>query len=333
VDAITTGQGAHADPLLIVISTQAPTDADMLSVWIDDAKSSGDRQIVCHVHAADPDAALDDPKAWEAANPALGKFRDRGDVERQAAEAIRMPSAEATFRNLTLNQRVTVFNPFISRDVWKANGGVPDDAAFVYGEVWGGLDLSETTDLCSLELTALHEGCWHVRSLFWMAEDLVADRARTDRVPYDAWAKAGLLNTTPGKSIDYEWVAKDIARACDGLPMRGIAFDRYRMKLLQPHMDRLEITIPLIEFGQGYISMSPAVQALETELLHERIRHGNHQVLTMCAANAVVIRDPAGNRKLDKSKSTGRIDGMVALCMAVGAATMAAPNNEVQIYL
>lgn len=322
VDAITTGQGAYADPLLIVISTQAATDADMLSVWIDDAKTSADPHTVCHVYEADKDAALDDPEAWAAANPALGVFRDRGDVERQAAEAMRMPSAEATFRNLTLNQRVTVFNPFVSREVWTANGGASDDEAFRLGKVYGGLDLSETTDLTAFVLVAFYQGRWHVRCYFWMAADLVVDRTRIDRVPYDVWAKQGLLLTTPGKSIDYEFVAAEVARLCEGLNIGAVAFDRYRMALLKPHLDRAGVTLPLQEFGQGYVSMSPALQSLEIELLNERICHGAHPVLTMCASNAVVVKDPAGNRKLDKAKSTGRIDGMVGLAMAIGAATM-----------
>ena len=331
VDAITTGQGAYEDPLLIVISTQAPTDGDMLSVWIDDAKAGDDPHTVCHVYEAPKDAALDDRDGWKAANPALGVFRDLGDVERQAAEAVRMPSAEATFRNLTLNQRVTVFNPFISRDVWLANGGEPADEAFARGEVWGGLDLSETTDLTAFVLAAKWQGLWHVRPVFWMAADLVADRARIDRVPYDAWVKAGLLLTTPGKSIDYEWVAAEIARLSSGLNIKGLAFDRYRMALLKPHLERAGVTLPLLDFGQGYASMSPAVQALENELLHERMRHGKQPVLTMCANNAVIIRDPAGNRKLDKSKSTGRIDGMVALAMAIGAAAMSEAGSAPEV--
>jgi phage terminase large subunit-like protein len=326
VDAITTGQGAYADPLLIVISTQAATDGDMLSVWIDDAKSSADPHTVCHVYEAPKDAALDDPAAWAAANPALGVFRDRGDVERQAAEALRMPSAESTFRNLTLNQRVTVFNPFIAREIWQANGAAPNEEAFRRGEVWAGLDLSETTDLTAFVMVAKWRDAWHVKSTFWMAADLVADRARADRVPYDVWAKQGHLLTTPGKSIDYEFVAAEIGRLCEGLQVGGVAFDRWHMALLKPHIERAEITLPFTEFGQGYKSMSPALQSLEIELLHNRIAHGNHPVLTMCASNAVVIKDPSGNRKLDKSKSTGRrIDGMVALAMAIGAATM----NEV----
>lgn len=100
--------------------------------------------------------------------------------------------------------------------------------------------------------------------------------------------------------------------------MRSIAFDRWRISLLQKEFDKQGIDLPLIEFGQGFKDMSPALDVLEAELLNGRIAHGGHPVLTMCAANAVVSRDPAGNRKLDKQKATGRIDGMAAMTMAFG---------------
>jgi phage terminase large subunit-like protein len=215
---------------------------------------------------------------------------------------------------------VTVFNPFISPLVWKANGGEADAAAFEFGEVYAGLDLSVTTDLTAFVMVAKWQDAWHVRPVFWMAADLVPERARVDRRPYDVWAKQGTLLTTPGKSIDYGFVAAEIAALLKGKNVKQVAFDRYRMGILRAHLNLLGVELPLLDFGQGYASMSPAVQALETELLNERVKHGNHPVLTMCASNAVVIRDPAGNRKLDKAKSTGRIDGMVGLAMAIGAA-------------
>ena len=84
--------------------------------------------------------------------------------------------------------------------------------------------------------------------------------------------------------------------------------------------ERDGISLPLVEFGQGFKDMAPAIDVLEEALLNGSLQHGGHPVLTMCAANAVVIKDPAGNRKLDKQKATGRIDGMVALAMALGAA-------------
>lgn len=104
IDAITTAQGAYTHPLLIYISTQAATDADFFSVQIDDAQRNKPLKTVCHAYVADKDADLMDEKAWAAANPALGKFRSKDDVRKQAEKAVRMPSFENTFRNLILNQ-------------------------------------------------------------------------------------------------------------------------------------------------------------------------------------------------------------------------------------
>lgn len=330
LDAITTSQGAHSEPLLIAISTQAPTDADLLSIWIDDALAGHDPQTVCHLYAAPEDCELTDPKAWKAANPAIGKFRDSEDVRRQADEAVRLPSAEARFRNLILNQRVEAHAPFVSRSVWQSCDGVP--VPWEGREVFAGLDLSSTTDLTALVATWKDgEGRWHAHCWFWAPEKGLDERARRDRVPYDVWARQGYLLTTPGASVDYDFVAEHLLRMADDCDLH-VAFDRWRMATFRQSLTRLgasdEFQERMTEFGQGFASISPALDLLESDLLNGRLRHGGHPVLTMCAANAVVVKDAAGNRKLDKSKSTGRIDGMVALAMARGLAGADAPADE-----
>ena len=327
IDAITTSQGAHENPLLIVISTQAATDADLLSLWIDDALSGADKKTVCHLHAAPKDCELTDAEAWKAANPAMGLFRSLEDVREQAQQAQRLPSAEATFRWLVLNQRVSAVNPFISSDVWKACGTEPEEMGQV--PIFAGLDLSARTDLTALVLVGQVDSVWHVRPYFWTPEQGIADRSKRDRVPYDLWAQQGHLRTTPGASVDYEHLASDVLEILDGLDVKAIAFDRWRMDVLKKELDRLGADLPLVPWGQGFQSMSPALDALEAELLNGRMAHGNHPVLTMCAANAVIERDPAGNRKLTKAKSTGRIDGLQALAMAMGAAST---SEEIQTY-
>jgi len=319
VDAITTAQGAHDEPLLVAISTQAPTDADLFSVWLDDAERSNDPSIVCHVYTAPEGCELDDEAAWKAANPALDLFRSRRDVEEQAAQAKRMPAAENTFRVLTLNQRVNMVSAFVSPGVWKLGNEAPGE---LDGLVYGGLDLSATTDLTALVLTCRKGGLVHVRAEFWMPQDSVAEAARRDRAPYDVWVKQGFLRTTPGKVIDYDFVARDIGEICSGLTIGKLGFDRWRMDRMKGALERQGVELPLEPFGQGFVSMSPALDALEADLLNGIFRHGGHPVLAMCAANAVAVPDPAGNRKLDKSKATGRIDGMVALAMAEGVEAM-----------
>lgn len=332
VDAITTSQGAHDAPLLLAISTQAPTDADLYSIWLDDAERSADPTIVSHVYTAPEGCELDDEAGWKAANPALGLFRSEKDVAEQAAQAARMPTSEAAFRVLTLNQRVNMVSAFVSPGVWKAGNGPP--AEFT-GQVFGGLDLSANIDLTALVLTCRIEGVQHVRPYFWMPQDNVQDAAKRDRAPYDVWVKQGFLRTTPGKVIDYDFVARDIGEICAGLDIGNIAFDRWRMDRLTGAFERQGVQLPLMPFGQGYASMSPALDALESDLLSERLIHGGHPVLAMCAANAVAVSDTAGNRKLDKHKATGRIDGMVALAMAEGveAMTMTAAPLELQVFL
>ena len=331
IDAITTSQGAHEAPLLIAISTQAANDSDLFSAWLDDAEKSGDPHIVSHVYAAPADCKLDDKKAWKAANPGLGAFRSLKDVEQQAAEAMRMPSVENTFRNLVLNQRVSVVSPFMSLSTWKSCGA---PSAYLDGlEVYGGLDLSARTDLTSLVLIGKDaSGIWHVLPFFWTPATGLLDRARRDRQPYDVWRDQGFLRTTPGATVDYEQVAKDIAEIVDGLNVKAIAFDRWRIDLLKKELEALSLNLPLIPHGQGFKDMSPALDSLEAEALNGRIHHGMHPVLTMCAAGAVVTKDPAGNRKLDKSKATARIDGMVALAMAFGAANAMIEEERVPEY-
>ena len=321
VEAITTAQGAHESPLLIAISTQAASDADLLSVWLDDAARNPNPTVVSHVYAAPPDCDLMDKKAWRAANPALGLFRSEEDVRQQAMAAKSMPTAENGFRNLTLNQRVTRFTPLIAPSVWKACNGQPDDRAFTEGEVYGGLDLSMTTDLTALVLIARYQERWHVRSYFWTPGETLEERERRDKAPYALWVRQGHLRTTPGKVVKYDHVAAEIEQICHGLDVRKIAFDRYRMAMLKSELDKIDCTLPFESFGQGYVSMAPAIDALEIAFLQGDVRHGGHPVLSMCAATAIVTKDPAGNRKLDKSKSTGRIDGVVALTMAMGVAT------------
>ena len=177
----------------------------------------------------------------------------------------------------------------------------------------------------------MKDGVWHVKPVFWTPESTLADRAKKDRTPYEAWVRDGFMKATPGPAVEYDFVARDIAALTEGMDIRKIGFDRHRMKTLQAELDRLDVVLPFEEFGQGFVSMGPAVDRAEIEFLHERFRHGGHPVMTMCAANAIIVEDAAGNRKMDKSKSTGRIDGMVSLAMAVGVMALEAPAAPADI--
>jgi phage terminase large subunit-like protein len=252
---------------------------------------------------------------------------NKGEVLAMAAAASRMPSRQAEYENLVLNRRVEASAPFISRAVWQACGGdvVPDFGGL---PVFAGLDLSETADLTAFVPMAPVGEVWHVRPTFWLPGAGLAEKARADRVPYDVWAREGWLLTTPGPTVDYQFVAAFLWEFCAAHDVRKIAFDRWNWRHLKPWLSKVGFAEGQLEgdgaifepLGQGYQSMSPALRDLEAMLLNGRIAHGGHPVLTMCAANATVQADPAGNRKLSKIKSHGRIDGLVALAMATSVA-------------
>ena len=320
-EALETASAAQESPLSIVISTQAPTDADLLSTLIDDIKTGADPTQKCWLYSAPEDTDPFTEDAIRAANPAFEAFMNRSEVLQQAADAKRLPSREAAYRNLILNQRVEARNPFVSASVWKENEAPPDD---IEGRpIYAGLDLSSVSDLTALVCCAARDdGCFDVAPTFWLPGEGIEEKSRTDRVPYDLWRKQGYLQTTPGASVQYEFVAEHLRALFDRCDVQAIAFDRWGMRHLRPWLvkagfDEEELS-RFVEFGQGYASMSPALRELESLLLERKLRHGGHPVLTTCAANAVVESDPAGNRKFTKAKATGRIDGMQALAMAVG---------------
>jgi phage terminase large subunit-like protein len=326
-DALETASAAHESPMSIIISTQAPTDADLLSKLIDDARSKESDQATKCVLYAVPDAADPFDRDTLAAAQPNWHLMNHEEVFKMAEAARRMPTREASFRNLVANQRITLHNPFVSRSVWDSCGGAPDEDAFRQGPCFIGLDLSARNDLTALVMVAKDAtGLWHVRPEFFTPGVGHVDRAKRDRVPYDVWAHEGLLHLTPGASVEYQYVAERLIDICDTYPVQAVAFDRWRIDVLLAELKRVGRELPMEPFGQGFKDMSPALEALETELVNARLRHGGHAILHNHAANAIAIRDPAGNRKLDKSKATGRIDGVVALAMAMGkAATVEGP--------
>lgn len=320
-DALETAMGAQDEPLSLVISTQAPTRLDLLSQLIDAAESRADPKTKLVLYAAGETDELEAEATWHKANPALGDFLNLAEIRGLAEKAVRMPSFEAAFRNLHLNQRISADAQLFSRTVWEQNGADVDFEAFEEGPVYGGLDLSGQQDLTALVLLAQgSDGRWNVWPHFWTPADTLRSRAQRDRQPYDHWVSQGHLTAVPGVTIDYGFIAERLAELRSRFDFRSIHFDRWRIEDLKARLDAIGVYLELVKCGQGYRDMAPCVDALETVALQGRLRHGMNPVLTMCASNAIVSMDPAGNRKFEKQKSSGRIDGMVALAMAVNAA-------------
>jgi phage terminase large subunit-like protein len=234
----------------------------------------------------------------------------------QAAQAKEMPAALNAFLRLHLNVWTQAEDRWISPHVWAENDASPDVQPGA--RCYGGLDLSTTTDISAFVLVFPDGEDYAVLPHFWIPQDNMVERERRDRVPFSAWVRGGYMTATPGNVIDYSWILDHIESMAATYDLQEIAFDRWgATKIMTDMMDR---GLNIVEFGQGYASMSPPSKELEKLLLGGHVRHGGNPVLTWMADNVVARQDPAGNIKPDKSKSTERIDGIVALIMALDRA-------------
>ncbi len=328
-DVLDTAMGARDEPLFVVISTQSNDPQHILSQLIDDGLSAADPTTVTHLYAAPDDADPWDETVWPLANPALDDFRSLEDMRAQAARAQRMPSFEAPFRNLYLNQRIDAKSPLIPRAEWVACE--TEGPLLRLGEtVYLGLDLSATTDLTALVAVSAEDG-ERIAAWFWKPGDLVKQHADRDRAPYVDWQQAGWIEAPPGRAVDYGFVARRIAEIAADYEVQALAYDRWRIEALLRELAAIGVdafvdgkddartgALRLVPWGQGWRDMAPAIDALEISILERRFQHPGNPVLTFCFANAVSITDASGNRKLDKSATRFRIDGAVAAAMAIG---------------
>jgi phage terminase large subunit-like protein len=232
----------------------------------------------------------------------------------ECVKAQHLPSFENTFRRLYLNQWTEQESRWISLDTWDACAGeLPElDGR----ECFAGLDLASTTDIAALSLVFEVEGRLYVRPFFWVPAEGIKRRSERDRVPYDAWVRAGLIEATEGDVIDYDVIRKRINELAEQYRIREIAVDRWNATQISTQLtgDGFE----MVGFGQGMASMSGPMKELERRLLAKEIAHGGNAVLRWMAANVSATQDAAGNVKPDKSKSSGRIDGIVATIMSIG---------------
>jgi len=336
VDAIVTSQGAYDDALLVVISTQAASDADLFSTLLDDAERSGDPSIVSHVYTSDPDKSMLHKNQWKNSNPALGIFRSMQDLAENLEKASRLPATEGKARNLLLNQRISLDALFVSPAVWKQNRRQPDHNLFYSEPVHIGLDLSARTDLTAAVLAAKHPetDIVHIKPYVFTPQVSLAERSLRDRAPYETWVKNALLIAVPSASVDYDWVCHFMVDELAGVQICSIQFDRWRIELFQAAAKRtglFDVVENWNSVGQGYRDISPRLESFEALMLARRLAHGGHPLLNLGAAHAIATRDPAGNRKLDKAKTTQRIDPLVAAVMATYPLCDGEAEDEIDI--
>lgn len=332
-DTLRTSMGKRTEPLLLAIGTQSPRAENVMSELVDyatrlNAGEFADPSFHGAVYAVPDDADPFDPDNWKLANPALGVFVSAEQIADEADKAKRMPTYAPAFMNLHCNMRVDAEPKAINPVEWEACGGPVDAKALAGRPCYAGLDLSSVRDLSALVLY-FPEDDGAVLPYFWCPKDGIARKEEIDHVPYRTWAKQGLIEATPGAAIDKRFIAHRLAEIVSTFDLKGVAFDRAFIKDLTVILDGEGVQLPLTPWGQGFVSMAPAINAFESLLLAGKLRHGMHPVLRWNASNLIFDTDAAGNRKPNKSRSIDRIDGMAALIMACG---IAATDEGPEVY-
>ena len=338
-DVMTKGSGdARMQPLYFLITT-AGTDTN--SICYEQHQKAQDilegrkidKTFYPVIYGAPDDADWTSPEVWKNSNPSLGETIGMDKVEAACESAKQNPGEENAFRQLRLNQWVKQTVRWMPMHKWDACK-VDFDESLLEGRVcYGGLDLSSTTDITAFVLVfppTDEDDHYYILSYFWLPEETLELRVRRDHVPYDLWQRQGYLMTTEGNVVHYSFIENFIDELGTRFNIREIAFDRWGAVQMSQNLEGLGFT--LVQFGQGYRDMSPPTKELMKLTLEQKIAHNGHPVLRWNMDNIFIKRDPAGNIKPDKEKSTEKIDGTVATIMALDRAIRCGNDTGDSIY-
>lgn len=285
------------------------------------------------IYGAEVDDDWTDPKVWKKANPSLGITVGIDKVKAACESAKQNPAEENSFRQLRLNQWVKQAVRWMPMEKWDSClfDFNPED---LKGRVcYGGLDLSSTTDITAFVLVfppTEEDEHYYVLPYFWIPEENMDARVNKDHVPYDLWERQGFIETTEGNVIHYGYIENFIDELGKKYNIKEIAFDRWGATMLVQNLEGLGFTV--VPFGQGFKDMSPPTKELMNLVLGKTLRHNGHPVLRWMMDNVCVRTDPAGNIKMDKSKSTEKIDGSVATVMALDRAIRNKGETSDSVY-
>lgn len=337
VEVLETATGARRQPLVFEITT-----------------AGSDRQSVCYTHHEYSEQVLrgtveddswfayiatideedrerwDDPAVWAKANPNYGISVKPDDLQRKAVKARVMPAAQNGFLRLHLNVWTQQTSRWIDLTLWDENAGEVNEQALEGQLCYGGLDLASVSDIAAWVLAFPQVGdpdALDILARFWCPESRLYDPSNQYREQYQAWAREGWLTATPGDAVDYAAVKAAIMADAKRFAIRNLNVDR----LFQGYQLSQELAdegLEVFGMGQGFLSMAGPMREFERRLLAKKLHHGGNPVLRWMADNVAVRQDPAGNLKPDKAASQGKIDGIVALVMALDRAMRHEPPKR-----
>ena len=322
-DVMATSMGARRQPVMMTITTAGMFDPNSICFELYSYGKKVRDQVLEDdtflplIYEADPDDDIHSEETWRKANPNYEISITKAYFKKMSKEAKTLPSSEIAFRQLHLNQWVSSISGWITDDEWTQSAGEVDIEQLKGRQCYGGLDLAQTEDVCAFVLIfPFEDGSRKVLPFFFVSESAVERRRNTTGGSYDNFVSRGELIVTDGNSTDYDVIKNKIIECAKAFDIVSIAYDRWNSNVLINQLsDEGIMTDP---FGQGFISMTAPIKNAEIMIKKKQLHHGNNAMLRWMVSNVVVKKDDAENVKFSKSKAGDKIDGVVALIMAIG---------------
>lgn len=334
-DVIKSAFGARRQPLMFIITTAGFNKSGACYAYRENVikvlrEVNEDDTLFGIIYTLDSNEEWDDPRMWIKSNPNLGVSLSADYLADQVRDARNRPEAVRNVMTKNLNLWVDAERTWILDDAWQKCVGTISPDELRGCACWGGLDLSNVSDITAYVLLFHEKDHFQLLPYFWIPEEKMLEKIRRENINYDRWVADGYVTVTPGNVIDYDFVKADILRRTAEYDLRSSAYDRWNAS--QTIIDLQNEGMTCNPFGQGYGSMSAPTREFEKLVLTGRIEHFGNPVLRWMLASTVVKSDPAGNIKPDKERSTQKIDGIVASIMALGEWMTAQAGNERNPY-
>lgn len=338
-DALTTGSAARREPLILFLTTAGTNEHSLCRREYDYAQQVKNRIVedptyLPLIWELPKDADWTDESLWPLANPALGQIVQLESLREDAVKALAVPSEQNSFRRLHLNQWTEVRSAWIRGETWDACASADFDLESLREyPCYGGLDLASNSDLTAFVLAWPVDDKVYCYPWFFISGHELAARSRRDGVRYDLWAENKLIELTPSETTDWRFVVARILQLAQKFKIRSIGFDRFGARDTAAALK--EEGLDVQDCGQGFLSMSAPSKRLEALALSKKLVHSGHQILRWNLSCTTIASDAAGNVKPDKpnvNRSSKRIDGIVALAMALDRIMRRPPENPPSIY-
>lgn len=333
-DVLHTSKSARRQPMEIIITT-AGFDKNSICYELHDYTEKVNMGIIeddshyGHIFAAGPEDDWRDPKTWYKANPNLGISKKLEYMREECERAKKTPGYENTFKRLDLNIWTEQDSRWLQIETWDAGAEPKFSEKELFGRpCFAGMDLASTQDITAFVLAFPEEdGSVLTLPYFWIPEDTARARAKEAKVPYLDWIRDGYLMGTEGNRVDYDRILNFILELRDKFDIREISFDRWNATQLAGQLEGEAFT--MMPITQGFKALNAPSKELEKLVAEKKIRHNGHPVLRWMAKNVAISQNADGEIRPNKKKSTEKIDGILALVMALDRVSRAAAETSI----